>query len=372
MKTEDKFMRVMTIFDLLRPVMDRHREDTFDLGKLKEVIELACEEFGRSRWKEFWIVASPEQLESFRNEPNIIGLLLAVFKHLNYAEDTFKSGVIHSIVKTLPRKAIFPFCHILHASKTGESLAEAPVNIATFPSFPCNLLALLHPQHGRPFFKVGMKTLGEGFTSDLWLICESDADAESLISASWVGAEKSIMGDLGHVDQASAKSCVAQVKMYRDRASRAKQSERREYNSKMALLICKFSHSPDLFAQTISWVFTRYAKDPETGPSMFEFLVEAYSNQYQFEKFLAGPVGLYVSNRLVNVFSLEALAAWCTKSDEALKSVMKLFRVWINEPNHGQSGWQDIISQYQSAVQFFSKVLIQRISKLWIVYTQLR
>lgn len=373
MKVEDKIIRVIALFQVLKVVMDRHGENGvyWSIAKAKDVISLACEEFGHSRWAAFWEITSPEELASSVGKPNILGLLLAVLKPFNYNQNFFRSSNVRQIVALLPRIARFPFCHILHVSKTGESLAEKPANSATLPTFESKLLSILHPTHGRPFLKIGIETRGlSEFVASWHSPARTGIDTQSLILASWVGAERGVLGDLGHADEAAARACSTEIKLYRDKASRAKQPADRLYYAKMALTVCKLSHSPSSLHRTLVWAFDRYAKDAEVGPEIFEFVFQYVSDTFHFDRFFAGPVGIYVSKHALDSFSLEALANWCTESDEVMRCGVRLFRIWINEPNHGQKSYFKLTYQYDTARKFCFNVLAERISESYCIVSR--
>jgi hypothetical protein len=346
-------------------VMELHGEDKLGPNQTEQILTLASGEFGRSRWAECWVIAPPKDLIDLTGSITVIGLLLAVFKNIPYSTDNFARL---GWVLTLPRKARFPFCHILHVSKTGESLATMPENKSSFPSFTPEFLSTLHPTHGRLLLEVGLKSKEERFISELWLGSTSKIDTQCLIQAAWVGAERGILGDLGIADEANAKSCIEHASLFKKNASRSKEFEDRVYNSKMALLVAMLSRSPTLFEEILSWALNRYAKDVDTSNALFDLICASRTSGrfLRFDQFFAGPVGLYVTNGTRKTFSKDALSTWCTKGVDMLKNFMKLFRVWVNEPNCGQRPYYTIDGQCVTFATFCFQVVTARIRMFFL------
>jgi hypothetical protein len=125
------------------------------------------------------------------------------------------------------------------------------------------------------------------------------------------------------------------VEAYKMRAMRSRDDRPNLVTA--ALTLSVLSRSPSLFVDTLSWAVERYAKDPETGPSILSWVTDEYHYGQYIINFLSGPVGLYASHRTRGKLTKAMLLAWCTKTNEIFGLLLNLLRVWVSEPSYVSS-----------------------------------
>lgn len=308
----------------------------------RPLLEIACHEFGK--YPEEWSLAKIE-ISAMQSYPQTAtGLLLAIFSRQQYTDKTYLSpspALIH-LLRRLPLPARFPFLNLLYITKTSESLVETPNNPLTYPTFSAFVLSLLYPSHGRALLEVGRKAREELFISSqiyysLTKLYDfsglSVADATStILLANWAGFEQSALGECTTGLGQAGDATVRDVESYKKRAMRSRDDRPNLVTT--ALTLCLLSRSPSLFVDTLSWAVKRYAKDPETSPTILAWLTKG--DQYVVD-FLSGPVGLYASHRTRGKLTKEMLLVWCTKTNETFSSLMELLDVWVGEPSYRSS-----------------------------------
>jgi hypothetical protein len=346
-RTDSKQMlqTAMVFCETLTKLVDAGACDKWTWEIARPLLDIACHEFGKSpdEWSLEKIEESPTQTYS----PTATGFLLAVFRKQTYSPQTFSlpnSTLIH-FLQRLPLPARLPFLNLLYVTQTSESLIETPSNPMIYPSFSPFLLSLLYPPHGRALLEVGTKARGELFLSSQTHYSRtklhdfsrlSVADATSpILFATWAGAEQSALGhhaaQLGEVRDATLRD----VEAYKMRAMKSR--DNRPNLVTAALTLSVLSRSPSLFVDTLSWAVERYAKDPETGPSILSWVTDEYHYGQYIINFLSGPVGLYASHRTRGKLTKAMLLAWCTKTNKIFGLLLNLLRVWVSEPSYVSS-----------------------------------
>jgi hypothetical protein len=343
-----QMMQTAIVFcETMTKLVDAGACDEWTWEDARPLLDIACHEFGKS--PDEWSLTKIEVPTMRVYPPTATGLLLAIFKNQTYPAWTFSSPSLTLIrlLQRLPLPARLPFLNLLYMTKTSESLIETPSNRNTYPSFSAFLLSLLYPPNGRALLDIGKKARQELFFGSPTYYSQSqsklydfrnlfDADAtSSALFANWEGKEQSILGDrtvqLGRAGDATLRD----VEAYKKRAMRSRDDRPNLVTT--ALVLSVLSRSPSLFINTLSWAIERYAKDPDTGPSIMSWVTDQHGNGQYITDFLSGPVGLYASDRTRSKLTRDTLFAWCTITNKTFDLLLDLLRVWINEPSYRSS-----------------------------------
>jgi hypothetical protein len=336
-----QMMRTAIVFcETMAKFVDAGACDEWTWKNARPLLDIACHDFGKT--PDEWSLIKIEVSTTHIHPPTATGLLLAIFRKLTYPTGTYSSPSITLIylLQRLPLPARLPFLNLLYTTKTSESLIETPNNRSTYPSFSPFLLSLLYPPHGRALLEIGKKAREELFLAsakryaqtklyDFGGLLGADATSSALF-ANWEGKERGMLGDrtaqLGRAGDATLRD----VEAYKKRAMRSRDDRPNLVTT--ALVLSVLSRSPSLFIDTLSWATQRYAKDPETGPSILGWVTNQYGNDPYIINFLSGPVGLYASDRTRGKLTKDMLLDWCTKTNKTFNLLLDLLRVWVSEP----------------------------------------
>jgi hypothetical protein len=311
----------------------------------RPLLDIACHEFGKS--PDEWSLTKVQESATQTYPPTATGVLLAIFRKQTYSPKTFSSpnSTLIYFLRRLPLPARLPFLNLLYTTQTSESLIETPNNPKIYPPCSAFLLSLLSPSHGRALLEVGTKARGELFLSPRTHFSQTKlydfsrltvADATSpILFANWAGIDQSALGDHATELGQAGDATLRDVEAYKMRAMRSRDD--RPSLVTIALTLSVLSRSPSLFVDTLSWAVERYAKDPETGPSILSWVTDEYHYGQYVIDFLSGPLGLYASQRTRGKLTKDMLLTWCTKTNKTFDLLLNLLRVWVSEPSYVSS-----------------------------------
>lgn len=254
----DMCRTALVFCEKMAKLMDGGACEEWTWDSARPLLEIACEEFGKSSDQWTLTSASASSMQTNQNA-DATGLLFAIFKKQSYSHISFSipSNTLIRFLRRLPVPARLPFLNLLYSTKTSESLVETPSNRFNYPSFSGFLLSILHPAHGRLLLEIGIKAREQHFIdaprktrassliqSNFVSLWDADA-ASSILFASWAGRERSILGDraadLGQADDAT----IRDAETYKQRAIRSR--DNRSNLTTTALSLAIFARSPTLF-----------------------------------------------------------------------------------------------------------------------------
>ncbi|KAH7908612.1 hypothetical protein BJ138DRAFT_1012460 [Hygrophoropsis aurantiaca] len=344
-----------------------YRQQRWGWSAAQPLLDIAIQQFGQS--PEEWKLISATEALALSNECAPTRLLLALFGHLEYNDETWWEDALRKALRRLPRPARCPFLNFLHIANTGEDLLQVPPTPSLVPNVSPELVALLDHDHHARFLDVGMKSRDDPLDSaepaDIGKVLRCLPAGRVVpgvitmkLRAMQVGATRTayrLHGQAPHQDEQALKNDIEALKQLASRSSK----ESRASLVNAALSISIVAQAPSVFIDTLSWAAKRYAKDPDTFNVLAWFMGCSWTLQDEndpYVRFIAAPSGLFTCKRTKGMLTLDILRAWCEITNQFFGIMISLLRVWVGEPGH-----QDAIdTHYQSLIKLLLRVIQKR------------
>ncbi|KAH7103888.1 hypothetical protein BKA62DRAFT_654366 [Auriculariales sp. MPI-PUGE-AT-0066] len=258
-----------------------------------------------------------------------------------------------------PRGARFPLMHIAF-SVAGLPLTVAPSDgdASRFPVFPIPLLSILSPGHARGLVQIGSDARGTSWylqyshfannsqagaalsaafpiVSRLEAARQPDAYM-ALMRAAWIGAQRGPAGDAATTKRsADGTDGIADVDRdigdYLKLSFRSPDAQTRQNYATMALTLCLLAQSPRRFSETTATTLERFAKDPQTGNSLLQWITHHCDS---VNVFLAGPAGVYLNkaNAARSGITPALMRQWVASSTAVVNALLKTVKVMLFSP----------------------------------------